>query len=89
MLCHYGNNNNYIDVTDKVFEHFEIENKIVLPSGPKNFNSFFGDPLPGVVKNLIIFLSDNNIITISENDLKLHIIDNNCILDILLHMTNK
>jgi hypothetical protein len=72
MLCQYGANNIYIDVTDKVSVYFLQENQIVLPAGPKFFNEYFTDPIEGVVKELIIYLSNNQVIIIGENDLNQH-----------------
>lgn len=68
MLCQYGANTNFIDVTMKVQHFFQQDNRIVLPAGPKLFNEYFTDPIEGVVKQLIIYLPDNRMIIINEND---------------------
>lgn len=56
----YGNNDKYIDVTNKINsfigKSFEISNE------------FFGDPVYGVIKKLIILDNDNNLSINIEND---------------------
>jgi len=66
----YGTDNKYIDVTD-------IVNSFVGTSF-KISNKLFGDPAPGIIKNLIILDYDNNIlINIEDNFYTKNFIMNN------------
>lgn len=76
MLCYYGANDIFIDVTEIVLHYFKIDSFIKFPEGSKNFNSYFNDPICGVVKNLIIHFEDQ-IININENDTNEYCIDLN------------
>lgn len=56
----YGIDNKYIDVTDIVNSFVGTTFKIS--------NKFFGDPAPGIIKNLIILDYDNNILINMEDN---------------------
>ena len=45
IYCDYGCEINYVDVTNIVLAHFLIDDIIHFPSGPKNFNQIFSDPM--------------------------------------------
>lgn len=71
MLCYYGANDHWIDVTAAVRMYFQIENKLIFPAGPKSFNQYFTDPVEGYVKQLILHFSGESRV-IDENDHQLH-----------------
>jgi FkbM family methyltransferase len=54
MKIYYGITKNSIDVTDLCFKKFNNNNIITIPSGDKNRNHHFGDPLYGIHKSIII-----------------------------------
>lgn len=62
ISCLYGKNNNYIDVTNTVIEHLEKHNHIIA------CNENFGDPYPGIVKELIITMRNGEKFVIKEHD---------------------
>jgi hypothetical protein len=70
MLCRYGANGIFIDVTQIIYSLFvgEAGRILTLPEGPKGFNALFGDPVHGVVKTLIIEFDTRRTIQIDEND---------------------
>ena len=50
----YGIQNNYIDITNVVYERCIINNKIHIPSNDLARASIFGDPLIQVVKHIVL-----------------------------------
>ena len=50
----YGIQNNYIDITDIVYNKCIINNKIYIPSNDLTRASIFGDPLIQVVKHIVL-----------------------------------
>lgn len=44
-----------LNVTECVTKNFRENNKIIIPNG-NYFNKYFGDPCPGILKNLTIKL---------------------------------
>ena len=81
MLFKYGINNTFIDVTNIVLNKFKIDNLIIFPAGNKKFYIYFGDPVPNIVKNLIISVEDYNDIIIDEREINEYVY--NCDLNIL------
>lgn len=71
----YGSANNNIDITDYIKNNCLYNNKITLNKGNKQFNTLFGDPAPGVYKNLQIQAKHNY--KIGENELDEIVIDLN------------
>lgn len=72
MLCHYGANGIFLDVTAIVYHLYVQDDFLILPAGPKNFNAVFGDPVCGVVKTLTLELDTRRTIIINENDSEVH-----------------
>jgi glycosyltransferase involved in cell wall biosynthesis len=70
-MIEYGIHNYYLDVTSQAWTHYLKENSLVIPAGPKHFNSYFTDPCPGVIKELRITLG-SCIYRIPEDDLQAH-----------------
>ena len=54
----YGIDTNNIDVTEIAMNKCLIRNRICIPSGDKNRENLFTDPLPNVIK--IILIRDND-----------------------------
>lgn len=55
MIILYGVYENYIDVTKITLERCNRYNHfIIIPAGDYNRSSLYGDPIYGVVKNIII-----------------------------------
>ena len=73
MLCEYGANDIFIDVTDLVLKNFQTDEGLFFPHGNKNFKQYFGDPCPGIVKLLRLHTDSNEVIIIKENDSKKYI----------------
>lgn len=69
--CEYGANNVYINVTDLVLKNYD---NMVIPNGNKHFNNIFGDPCPGLSKELLIY-SNNKKYKIPEYDVNMHFIE--------------
>jgi len=59
----YGSNDNYSDVLS-IVSYLILGNEYVVVS-----NRFFGDPIPGVRKQLIITYSDGKSFVFNENDI--------------------
>lgn len=72
-MIEYGLHDRYLDVTSQAWAHYVNEDSLVIPAGPKNFNSYFTDPYPGVVKLLRITMGANTCF-IREDDLQAHTI---------------
>jgi len=75
MYCHYGTDNYSIDVTSTTIKYFVTDNIVRFQSGDKKFNLYFGDPVPGRIKKLVICAKNKHIITIDENDMNNHVYD--------------
>ena len=58
MLFFYGTKENNVDVSNIVNMHFKYGKKIFIPTNDQYRASFFGDPVPGIPKN--VFVHDNN-----------------------------
>ena len=67
ISCYYGFENNFIDVTNIVLNKFKRNNLVIIPKNC-NFNSFFGYPFEGKLKELIINI-DSKKYKIPENSL--------------------
>jgi dTDP-glucose 4,6-dehydratase len=67
ISCYYGFEDKFIDVTNIVLDKFKRNNSVILPKNC-NFNSFFGDPYEGKLKELRINI-DGEKYKISENSL--------------------
>lgn len=65
ISAYYGANGTYHRVTTAVLDHFLKDHVIQLPMGVE-FNTYFGDPAHGVVKQLTIHINDEEY-TIPEN----------------------
>ena len=61
MKIYYGITNNLIDVTSICIEKLTNNNIIFIPIGDNNRAFYFGDPLHGIHKKIII--ENNNIVT--------------------------
>jgi glycosyltransferase involved in cell wall biosynthesis len=72
-MIEYGIHDHYLDVTAKAKKYYVHHNSLIIPAGPKNFNSYFTDPCPGVIKILRITMG-TTIYNIQEDDLQEHII---------------
>jgi FkbM family methyltransferase len=80
MKIYYGLKDNCIDVTLICYDKLLNNNKIIIPSGDINRAKYFGDPLYGVLKSIII-INENNEITEYDHTLDIHIdvLNNNII----------
>jgi FkbM family methyltransferase len=76
MKIYYGITNHSIDVTDICLEKLTNNNTITIPCGDSNRAAYFTDPLPGILKKVIVALNDN----LTEYDeitiIKINIINN-------------
>ena len=54
----YGSGSTYIDVTQLTCENFHRQGKFYIPALDVSRAAVYGDPLPGIVKNVIITISD-------------------------------
>ena len=67
ILALYGAYKTYINVTQQTLERFTIVNNVFTIPGGTSFNTCFGDPAPGVVKQLVIIIN-KRFTLINEND---------------------
>lgn len=58
MHIFYGLNDTYVDVTDLAFRFCYDDGRIQLPADDVMRAIVFGDPLPGVVKNVVVFRTE-------------------------------
>lgn len=65
LQAYYGNTKKFIDITNKLSENFISNNCLFIPKNT-GFNNYFGDPLPNIVKKIVINYK-NNIYEIPEN----------------------
>jgi glycosyltransferase involved in cell wall biosynthesis len=73
-MIEYGIHNYYLDVTSQAWHQYVKGNSLIIPGGVKNFNFYFTDPCPGVVKELRITMG-STVYCIREDDLQAHIIE--------------
>lgn len=45
-MIEYGVVNRYVDVTNIAKKLYLRGNQLIIPSGPKDFNKYYGDPCP-------------------------------------------
>lgn len=74
MICIYGCDNTYVDITSGIIENYLYGNQLIFPDGDKNFNFIFTDIVPLKAKKLYILQEDTSNI-IDEDDKFKHIID--------------
>lgn len=72
-MIEYGIHDRYLDVTSQAWFRYGHQNTLIIPAGPKQFNSYFTDPCPGVVKVLRITVGTTSYL-IQEDDLQAHTI---------------
>jgi hypothetical protein len=58
MRILYGIENNYLDITEKVFNNYIFNNTIIIPSCDIKRANIFGDPIHGIEKHIIIEEND-------------------------------
>lgn len=60
MRIKYGVLDNKIDVTQIVYDKLQRGNFLCIPNNDVYRNSFFSDPLPGVLKSVFISTDSEN-----------------------------
>lgn len=75
MKIYYGTPLKYIDITEKVFSLCLQNKTLAIIKGSNSFcNNIFGDPLPGIIKHIIIQDDRNNYSLINlKNDIHIDI----------------
>lgn len=74
IYCEYGGDQSFINVTNNILVRFAMGNNLILHSGDKRFNTYIGDPCPGIEKMLRIYIEDKSY-SIPECDTDKHIIN--------------
>jgi GT2 family glycosyltransferase len=78
-MFEYGVGHHFVNVTTTALNLYSKDGLIIIPAGPKQFNTYFGDPCPHMVKELKITIN-GDVTIIPENDLQEHVIKfDNCI----------
>lgn len=70
-MIEYGVPYNFVNVTSLAMPLYNKGTQLIVPAGPKQFNSYFGDPCPHVLKYLKITIHGQCTL-IAENDLQEH-----------------
>lgn len=84
-MIEYGTKDRYVDVTTKAMIQYAHYDSLHIPAGPKNFNYYFGDPYPGMIKELRIKIGDL-CYSIKENDVESHTIPISSVNNLLLNL---
>jgi FkbM family methyltransferase len=79
MKIYYGISNHLVDVTNICMEKLLRDNIITIPKGDVNRANYFGDPLYGIQKNIIVDINDNVSVYDQYNIVKINILDNKII----------
>ena len=69
----YGILDQNINVNDKIINKFMRQNIIYIPNNDINRASFFGDPLPNILKYIIIYNENNNPISLHHENNAIYI----------------
>jgi len=85
----YGTIGNQTDVTDNAIKKCVTDNILTIPNDDAKRSAIFGDPLPGVLKQIFIKNHQTSYMSVIDaiNEIKINLIDNNIVTNIVRNET--